>query len=157
MLKLLRNRKGQGLVEYALIIAGVTLIAAVGITVFGHKVDDMISMVAAILPGATPMTMARSPAATLIETVNNNNVITLDPSAATGVLSHNGQDRLEGNVLGYGAYGGGDSGARYRKRTRVRSYELDLPDEEPFDGKLPAPAVRARERFLCGLISNGLG
>ena len=50
--KLIRNRKGQGLVEYALIIAGVTLIAAVGISVFGHKVSDLIAAVAAILPGA---------------------------------------------------------------------------------------------------------
>ena len=47
-----RNRKGQGLVEYALIIAGVALIAAVGISVFGHKVSDMIDAVAVILPGA---------------------------------------------------------------------------------------------------------
>ena len=46
MRKLIRNRKGQGLVEYALIIAGVTLIAAVGISVFGHKVSDMIDAVA---------------------------------------------------------------------------------------------------------------
>ena len=52
MLKLIRNRKGQGLVEYALIIAGVTLIAAVGISVFGHKVGDMIDAVAVVLPGA---------------------------------------------------------------------------------------------------------
>ena len=52
MLKLLRNRKGQGLVEYALIIAGVTLLCAVGITMFGHKVAGMIDMVAVVLPGA---------------------------------------------------------------------------------------------------------
>ncbi len=52
MLKAVRNRKGQGLVEYALIIAGVTLIAAAGISLFGHKVSDMIDAVAVILPGA---------------------------------------------------------------------------------------------------------
>ena len=50
--RLIRNRKGQGLVEYALIIAGVTLICAVGIAIFGHKVSDMISATAVILPGA---------------------------------------------------------------------------------------------------------
>jgi len=49
MRKLIRNRKGQGLVEYALIIAGVALIGIVGITMFGHKVADMIGTVAAIL------------------------------------------------------------------------------------------------------------
>ena len=54
-----RNRKGQGLVEYALIIAGVALIAAVGISIFGHKVSDMIGAVAMILPGAHPDDNAR--------------------------------------------------------------------------------------------------
>ena len=57
MFGLIRNRKGQkrkgqSLVEYALIIAGVALIGTVGITVFGHKVADLIGTVAAILPGA---------------------------------------------------------------------------------------------------------
>jgi Flp pilus assembly pilin Flp len=52
MRKLIRNRKGQGLVEYALIIAGVALVAAVGISMFGHKVSDLIGSVAAVLPGA---------------------------------------------------------------------------------------------------------
>jgi len=52
MLKLLRNRKGQGFVEYALIIAGVALLCAVGISLFGHKVAGMIDMVAVVLPGA---------------------------------------------------------------------------------------------------------
>jgi Flp pilus assembly pilin Flp len=108
--KLFRNRKGQGLVEYALIIAGVTLIAAVGISVFGHKVNDMISMVATILPGAHTDDNAPIASGHIIETVTQNNVITLDPSNTTGVLSHNGEDRLEGNVFGYGNYGAGDSG-----------------------------------------------
>ena len=52
MKKLIRNRKGQGFVEYALIIAGVALLCAVGITIFGHKVAGMIDMVAVVLPGA---------------------------------------------------------------------------------------------------------
>ena len=50
--KLIRNRKGQGLVEYALIIAGVALICAAAIAIFGHKVNDMIAGTAAVLPGA---------------------------------------------------------------------------------------------------------
>jgi Flp pilus assembly pilin Flp len=50
--KTIRNRKGQSLVEYALIIAGVALICVVGISMFGHKVADLIGTVAAVLPGA---------------------------------------------------------------------------------------------------------
>ena len=61
--RLIRNRKGQGLVEYALIIAGVTLICAVGIAIFGHKVSDMISATAVILPGRIRTTTAPSSAA----------------------------------------------------------------------------------------------
>jgi pilus assembly protein Flp/PilA len=50
--KLARCRRGQGLVEYAMIIAGVALVAAVGMTMFGHKTTDMIDAVAVVLPGA---------------------------------------------------------------------------------------------------------
>ena len=50
--KLFRNRKGQALVEYALLIAGVTLVAATGATIFGHKVAGLINTVAVVLPGA---------------------------------------------------------------------------------------------------------
>ncbi|PQO28208.1 Flp family type IVb pilin [Blastopirellula marina] len=52
MLKLLKNRKGQGMVEYGLIIAGVALVCFVGISVLGNKVGDLIAATAAILPGA---------------------------------------------------------------------------------------------------------
>jgi Flp pilus assembly pilin Flp len=47
-----RRRRGQGLVEYALIIAGVALICVAGITMFGHKTSDMIDAVTVVLPGA---------------------------------------------------------------------------------------------------------
>ena len=50
--RLRRDKKGQGLVEYALLIAGVALISAAAVSLFGHKTSDMIGAVAAILPGA---------------------------------------------------------------------------------------------------------
>ena len=50
--KMLRNRKGQGLVEYAMLIAGVALVAIVGVSLFGEKTGGMISAVATVLPGA---------------------------------------------------------------------------------------------------------
>ena len=37
----LNNEEGQALVEYALIIALVALIAAVGLTILGGKISDM--------------------------------------------------------------------------------------------------------------------
>jgi len=56
MLKLTRrilgDKKGAALVEYALLIAGVALIGAASVAIFGHKTNDMVAMVAAVLPGA---------------------------------------------------------------------------------------------------------
>lgn len=52
MRKFFNNKKGQGLVEYGLIIAGVALICAAAISVFGHKTSDLLAATAAILPGA---------------------------------------------------------------------------------------------------------
>ncbi len=98
MLKFLRNRKGQGLVEYALIIAGVTLISAVGISVFGHKVSDMISAVAVILPGAHDGDNAPISSGHIIgTTTGSNGAIILD---LNGINSSNGIGRLGNNVLG---------------------------------------------------------
>ena len=50
--RLLRNKRGAALVEYALIVAGVALIAAAAVSVFGHKTSDMLATAAAVLPGA---------------------------------------------------------------------------------------------------------
>ncbi|MEM9380748.1 MAG: hypothetical protein AAGB93_12420 [Planctomycetota bacterium] len=52
LLRLLRCKKGAALLEYSLLAAGVALISAAGVSIFGHKTNDMISSVAAIMPGA---------------------------------------------------------------------------------------------------------
>lgn len=52
LMKLLRNRKGAALVEYGLLVAGVALIATAGVSILGHKTSDLVSTVAAVLPGA---------------------------------------------------------------------------------------------------------
>ena len=49
---LIRDEKGAALLEYSLLAAGVALISAAGVAVFGHKTNDLISSVAAIMPGA---------------------------------------------------------------------------------------------------------
>jgi Flp pilus assembly pilin Flp len=100
MRKILRNRKGQGLVEYALIIAGVALIAAVGISIFGHKVSDMIATVAAILPGAHSDDNAPISSGHLIETTTNaNGAIAIDTA---GINAASGTYRLQQNLFGNG-------------------------------------------------------
>lgn len=47
-----RKKKGAALVEYGLLIAGVALVTAAAVAVFGHKTNDMIAGVATVLPGA---------------------------------------------------------------------------------------------------------
>jgi pilus assembly protein Flp/PilA len=99
MRKLIRNRKGQGLVEYALIIAGVALIAAVAISLFGHKVSDMIGAVATVLPGAHQGDNGPILSGHLIETTNadaNGDPISLD---VPGILAGNATGRLGNNVF----------------------------------------------------------
>lgn len=49
--QLIRCKRGAALLEYSLLAAGVSLVAAAGVAVFGHKTTDMISSVAAIMPG----------------------------------------------------------------------------------------------------------
>src|SRR6266436_6767903 len=50
--KLLKNRKGADIVEYSLLVAGIALICAASIATFGHKTNDMIGTMAAVMPGA---------------------------------------------------------------------------------------------------------
>jgi Flp pilus assembly pilin Flp len=107
MKKLIRNRKGQGLVEYALIIAGVALIAAVGISLFGHKVSDMIDAVAVILPGAHTGDNGPIASGHLIETTDataGGGPITIDTNA---ILNSPGTARLGENLFSDPANGMG--------------------------------------------------
>lgn len=46
------RRRGSVLVEYALVVAGIVITAAVAVAVTGHKVQHILGVMAAILPGA---------------------------------------------------------------------------------------------------------
>ncbi|MCG8649342.1 MAG: class III signal peptide-containing protein [Pirellulales bacterium] len=47
-----KNRRGQGLVEYIIIVAAVAMISLVAVSIFGHKVADQYAIGAGLLPGA---------------------------------------------------------------------------------------------------------
>lgn len=47
-----RNQRGAALLEYALLVAGVALVTAAAVAIFGHKTNDMIAATASVLPGA---------------------------------------------------------------------------------------------------------
>ena len=97
MRRILRNRKdrkGQGLVEYALIIAGVALIGVVGISMFGHKTADLIGTVAAVLPGAHTDDNGAITSGHLIGTTTVNGAISIDTAAALSTSNTSGNNLL---------------------------------------------------------------
>ncbi len=50
--KLFKNKKGQGLVEYGILVGGIALVALAATAILGHKTTDLIGTVAGALPGA---------------------------------------------------------------------------------------------------------
>ncbi len=99
MNKLLKNKKGSALVEYGLLIAGVALVGAAAVSVFGHKTTDLIGATAAVLPGAHDDDNGAIVSGKLIETQldETNNEITID---GAGIAANAGTARLGNNLLG---------------------------------------------------------
>lgn len=100
--KFFNNKKGQGLVEYGLIIAGVALICAVSISVFGHKTSDLISAVATVIPGAHaddngPITSGKLIETTVPGASGSGDGIELD---VVTIEANTGNGRLGDNVTG---------------------------------------------------------
>jgi hypothetical protein len=100
------KRKGQGLVEYALLIAGVALVCAAAVAIFGHKTNDMISATAVVLPGAHAEDNAPIVSGKIIETgpadgADPANGIGLD--VATILTNSDGTQERLGNNLGTSA------------------------------------------------------
>ena len=107
--RLLSEKAGAALVEYALIVAGVALIGAAAVSIFGHKVTDMMATAAAVMPGAhaddnAPIVAGRtietSPAAPGFDNGSSATGIGLDVNAITQA---NQQQRLGDSVGGDGA------------------------------------------------------
>ena len=91
MFKLLRSKKGAALAEYSMLVAGVMLVGAAAVSVFGHKTSDLMGSVAAVLPGAHDDDNGPIISGKIIETNNNGtggdggttNGIALDIAAMT--------------------------------------------------------------------------
>jgi hypothetical protein len=43
------------MVEYALLVAGVSLICMASVSILGHKTNDLLAAIASVLPGAHPV------------------------------------------------------------------------------------------------------
>lgn len=98
ILKLINNRKGQGLVEYGLLIAGVALICAAAVSIFGHKTSDLIAAVATVLPGAHGDDNGPIQSGKLIETTAAG--ATGAQLDAAAIVTATGDPRLGANVMG---------------------------------------------------------
>ena len=108
--RLLGDKKGAALVEYALIIAGVALIAAATVSVFGHKTNDMLATAAAVLPRAHADDNAPIVSGKTIETSPNAQGVDQGGNAQSGIgldvnaiTQSNGKARLADSVGGDGS------------------------------------------------------
>jgi Flp pilus assembly pilin Flp len=103
--RLLRDRKGQGMVEYALMVAGIALVGILGVSLIGEKTGDMLDLVAIILPGSDSDDNGQIGQGHLIEDANVGGNIQLD---VQGIAGNSGSSRLGLNLTGQ-AIGSGTS------------------------------------------------
>ena len=47
-----KSQRGAALVEYAILIGAVTLVGVLGVSILGHKTNDLTGALAVMLPGA---------------------------------------------------------------------------------------------------------
>jgi Flp pilus assembly pilin Flp len=111
--KLARDRKGQGLVEYALLVCGIAVVSLAAISLVGHKTSDLMGTAATMLPGAHQGDNGPILSGHLMETDNNGQGGSIEVSidggkAGGGILNQNGQDRLGLNLFGPGSVGSGN-------------------------------------------------
>ena len=101
LLKKLGNvrRKGQAMVEYALLVVCIAVVGAVAVSMLGHKTADTLGVAAAIMPGAhTDDNKPINTAQLIPTTLDANGNIVID---TTGLQT---PDRFE-PVLGAGGAG----------------------------------------------------
>jgi pilus assembly protein Flp/PilA len=96
ILNLIRNRKGAALVEYSMLIAGVALVSAAALSIFGHKTSDMIAATATVLPGVHADDNGTITSGKLVETTSAaDGAIEVDTA---GILADANTERLGSNI-----------------------------------------------------------
>jgi Flp pilus assembly pilin Flp len=76
------SKRGAALVEYGLIVAGVALVAAAAVSVFGSKTAGLVAASSRILPGANQQDNGVIDVGHLVTVQNNNGTIGIDGSDA---------------------------------------------------------------------------
>jgi len=112
--KLARDRKGQGLVEYALLVCGIAVVSLAAISLLGHKTSDLVGTAATMIPGAHEGDNGPILSGHLIETDSSGQGNSIEVSikgangAGGGILDQSGKDRLGMNLFGPGSTGSGN-------------------------------------------------
>ena len=88
--QLTQNRRGQGLIEFIIIIASVAFISLLSVGIFGHKIADNYAIAAGMLPCAHDEDNAA---------IDTGSFVGKTEDATTGVLSANGVVTW-GNITG---------------------------------------------------------
>lgn len=94
-LALRRRQKGAALVEYGLLVAGVALVAAAAVSIFGTKTSDLFASVAAVLPGQNALINGPVESGRILEITDGTVPKKL---AINQILSRSGTSRLSTNV-----------------------------------------------------------
>lgn len=96
--KYLRSNRGAAMVEYALLVAGIAVVAVAAVSILGHKTSDLIGTAAAVIPGVNPDDNDEITSGRLIETApNDDGALALDVNE---IISNSGSERL-GNNMGF--------------------------------------------------------
>ena len=90
------TRRGQAMVEYAILIGAIVLVGLGAYSLLGHKATDLVGITAALLPGHDADTTGAVFTPELVQTTNigssgGNNIIGLSgvPGSATASLGMN--------------------------------------------------------------------
>jgi Flp pilus assembly pilin Flp len=93
----LRSKKGAAMVEYALLVAGIAIVAVAAVSILGHKTSDLIATSATIIPGVSADDNESMASGRLIETAQAgpNGEITVD---VPGIVANRDTQRLGNNI-----------------------------------------------------------
>lgn len=87
----LKSKKGQGLVEYGILVGGVALVCLVAVAILGHKTNDLLAVTAGALPGAHADDNGPIVSGKLVNTEQDTNgVIYLDTSEPGSIADNLG-------------------------------------------------------------------
>ena len=117
MLRMLRDRKGAALAEYGLLLAGITMVSLVAVSVLGSKVGGLVGAVATILPGAFAEQNAPVTVGELVETRSHDDDgdgITQQGIDMLGIVHSNNNTPRLGDQLGLANDGGHSSSHLYQ-------------------------------------------